>query len=575
MRRLRRGMIDIGVISLVISVLLLTQPLYMLQIYDRVLPSSSLNTLAFLSLITFVTIAVLGLLEVFRQLYASRMALRLESELGAEAFLAGARGKNAENGDTQPLRDLAMVRNFVASRVLQSLFDLPFVPLFLLILAFIHPYLFALTVAGVLLIALVAWANQKGVKDPGEQTAKSAMQAMAAAQAFTRGAETIRAMGMMRNTVGIWGKAEAESLKAFDETTTVNAWYGGLSRSIRILLQIAILGVGAWLVVDGQMTAGMIFASSMISGRALQPIDQLVAGWRQIFDARESWTRLKCALSVVEGDAFAKTDLPVPVGDIQVENLIYVPSGRKASDPVIKRLNFRIPAGASVGLVGASGAGKSTLAKLICGAVEPTQGLVRIDKADIRQWDRDRLGQYVGYLSQEADMLPGTVAQNIARFAPDASDESIVEAAKKAQVHDMILLLPEGYSTRLGPGGMGLSGGQRQRIGLARAFFGTPKILVLDEPNANLDMEGDAALDRALAQAKAAKITIVIVTQRKVSADKLDLLMVLNDGQIEDYGPREAVMEKQNAKMRDMVQKAQKAAQAQGFQPMPAQEKLQ
>jgi PrtD family type I secretion system ABC transporter len=560
---LLRGMIDIGIISFVISILLLTQPIYMLQVYDRVLPSSSLNTLAFLSVITLAAIIVLGLLEVFRQLYASRLAIRLESELGASAFLAGAHSQNAEIGDTQPLRDLATVRNFISSRILQSLFDLPFVPIFLLLLIFIHPYLFLLTLAGLAIVALVAWANQSGVEDSGKKTSENSMRAMASAQAFTRSAETIRAMGMTRNTVGIWGKAEADALRSIDETTAINAWYGGLSRSIRLLLQIAIMGVGAWLVIDGKMTPGMIFATTMISGRALQPIDQLVAGWRQIFDARLAWDRLQKALSNSEAQMAPKTDLPSPTGELMVENLIYIPPGRKAAEPLIKRLTFRIPAGTSVGLIGPSGAGKSTLARLICGAIDPTQGNIRIDKADIKQWDRDRLGKHIGYLAQDADLLPGTVAQNIARFSPDASDESIVLAAKKAQVHDMILGLPGGYGALLGPGGMALSGGQRQRIGLARAFFGNPKLLVLDEPNSNLDAEGDAALDRALQQAKADRITVVLVTQRKSSADKLDNLMIVRDGQIEDYGPREKVIEKQNAKLREFMLKQQAAAPSQ------------
>ena len=255
--------------------------------------------------------------------------------------------------------------------------------------------------------------------------------------------------------------------------------------------------------------------------------------------------------------------MPSPTGELLVENLIYIPPGRKAAEPLIKRITFRIPAGTSVGLIGPSGAGKSTLARLICGAIDPTQGNIRIDKADIKQWDRDRLGKHIGYLAQDADLLPGTVAQNIARFSPDASDESIVLAARKAQVHDMILGLPGGYGALLGPGGMALSGGQRQRIGLARAFFGNPKLLVLDEPNSNLDAEGDAALERALQQAKADSITVVLVTQRKSSADKLDNLMIIRDGQIEDYGPREKVIEKQNAKLREFMLKQQAAAPSQ------------
>lgn len=558
-----RGMFEIGVMSFVISVLLLVQPIYMLQVYDRVLPSASLNTLFYISLITLASISLLGLFEVLRQIYASRLAIKLESELGAAAFLAGSHSQNAEIGDIQPLRDLIAVRNFISSRVLQSLFDLPFVPVFLLLLVFIHPLLFLLTLAGLVIVALIAWANQRGGEESGKKSSENSMRAMVSAQAFTRSAETIRAMGMLRNTVGIWGKAEADALRSFDETTSINAWYGGLSRSVRLILQIAIMGVGAWLVISGKMTPGMIFATTMVSGRALQPIDQLIAGWRQILDARLAWNRLQKAMANIDTFLAAKTELPEPEGEILAENLVYSPPNRKTSDPLIKRLSFKIPAGTSVGLIGPSGAGKSTLARLICGAIDPTHGNIRIDRADIRHWDRDRLGKYVGYLAQDTDLLPGTIAQNIARLSPDASDEAIVKAAKIAQVHEMILMLPSGYGTLLGPGGIALSGGQRQRIGLARAFFGNPRLLVLDEPNSNLDAEGDAALDRALQQAKIDGITVVLVTQRKTSTEKLDSLMILRDGQIEDYGPREKIVEKQNAKLRDFIQKQQAAGQPQ------------
>jgi PrtD family type I secretion system ABC transporter len=555
-----RGMLELGFLSFAINLLLLTQPIYMLQVYDRVLPAASLTTLLFLSVITLGAVIVWGLLDSFRQVYATRLAARFETELGARALLASSLGPNAELGDTQPLRDLATVRAFVGSRILQGLFDLPFVPIFLVLLIFIHPYLFILTIFGVVLVSVIAWINQRAVVDSAKKAAEGSMKAMSAAQSFTRNAETIRSMGMVRNTIGVWGVAQSNALIALDENASVNAFYGGLSRSIRQLLQIAIMGLGAWLVIDGKTTAGMIFATSMISGRALQPIDQLVGGWRQIWDSKLAWDRLNVALTTTEALQLPKTDLPEPKGEIIAENLIYSPpSLRKTNEMLIKRISFGLPAGESVALVGPSGAGKSTLARLLCGAIDPTQGSVRIDRADIRQWDRDRLGKHIGYLPQDADMMPGTIAQNISRFSPDAKDEDIVMAAKKAQVHEMILGFPGGYGALLGPGGMTPSGGQRQRIGLARAFYGSPKILILDEPNSNLDGDGDAALDRALVQAKADKITVVLVTQRKTSVDKIDRLMIMRDGQIEDYGPREKVVENQNAKMREMMQKQQTA----------------
>jgi ABC-type protease/lipase transport system fused ATPase/permease subunit len=254
------------------------------------------------------------------------------------------------------------------------------------------------------------------------------------------------------------------------------------------------------------------------------------------------------------------TELPAPNGEIAGENLVYsAPSAVRGGEPLLKRLNFRIPAGSSLAIVGPSGAGKSTLARLLVGAIEPSMGSVRIDGADIKQWDKQKLGKHIGYLSQDADMLPGTVAENIARFTPGASDEEIVNAAKMASVHELILALPAGYNTLLGPGGLTLSGGQRQRIGLARAFFGAPRILVLDEPNANLDAEGDAALDRALQEAKKTGATVIVITQRKAAAERADRIMIIRDGAIEDYGPKAVVAENQNRKMQEMQRRMQGA----------------
>lgn len=553
----RKGLFELGFFSFVINMLLLAQPVYMLQVYDRVLPSASVNTLVFLSLITLAALVVLGLLDAMRQIFATRLAARIYVSKGAEAFLATANGPRAELGDVQVLRDLATIRGFVGSRVMLGLFDLPFVPLFLILLLFIHPWLFYLTVAGVVLVALLAYMNQHFAEASGKIAAESTIRATGAAQNFAQSAETIRSMGMTGNVVSIWGGLQARSLEEADRNATINAWYGGISRTVRQLLQIAIMGLGAYLVLDGKMTAGMIFATTMVSGRALQPIDQLIGSWNMIGDARLAWARFSEATKSNAVKDTRMTELPAPAGLIHAEDLVWIPNGARTGEPIIKRLTFQIPAGSSVALVGPSGAGKSTLAKLLCGAIEPTGGNVRIDKADIRQWDRDTLGKHLGYLSQNADLLPGTIAQNIARFEADAKDEDIVAAAQKAQVHDLILTLPGGYGAHLGPGGLVLSGGQRQRVGLARAFYGSPRIMILDEPNANLDMEGDAALDRALQEARQDKVTIVMVTQRKTSADKMDNLMVLRSGTIEDYGPREQVVERQNAKMRESMARQQ------------------
>ena len=559
---LRRNLIEIGIFSFVLNILVLVQPIYMLQVYDRVLTSANTNTLYFLTLIAVAALALMGVLEIIRQNFANRMAARLETSFGARALMAASIAPNAALGDIQPLRDLSSIRAFTASKVLFAIYDLPFAPLFLVILYLVHPGICLLTIAGIAVLALSAWLNQYSTMAAGRAVAEKSIAASITAQAFVRSAETVRAMGMGENALQRWGSSQAESLKTLDHVASVNSFYGGLSRAMRIFLQIATLGLGGYYVLQGEMTGGMIFAASIVAGKALQPLDQLIASWPQLVEARNAWRRLKPALSSVPEKPGQAVDLPAPVGDVQADGLVYyAPNAAKGGEPLLKRLTFRIPAGDIVGIVGPSGAGKSTLARLMVGAIDPSMGVVRIDGADIRQWDRTKLGKHVGYLAQEADMLPGTVAENIARFAPDASDEDVVKAAKMANVHELILALPAGYNTLLGPSGLTLSGGQRQRIGLARAFFGNPRFIVLDEPNANLDAEGDAALDRAMMEAKKSGATVVIVTQRKAVAERVDKLMIIRDGVIEDFGPKAGVAENQNRKMQEMQKRMMAAKQ--------------
>ncbi len=561
---LGRSLVEIGIFCLVLNVLVLIQPIYMLQIYDRVLTSANTNTLYFLTIIAVAALGLMGVLEIVRQNYANRMAARLEPALGSRALLAASQSPNSALGDIQPLRDLAAVRTFLSSRLLFAMYDLPFMPLFLIVLFLIHPGICLVTVAGIVVLSVAAWLNQRATAAGSKVFAEKSMASSISAQAFVRSAETIRAMGMGMNSIERWGATQADSLNALDRVNGINSFYGALSRSLRILLQIGTLGLGAFYVLQNEMTGGMIFASSLIAGKALQPLDHLIGGWRQIVEARAAWDRLKTSLGAIGDRSRQIVDLPAPQGDIQAENLVYsAPNAARASEPLLKRLNFRIPAGSIVALVGPSGAGKSTLARLLVGAIEPSMGTVRIDGADLKQWDRQKLGRHLGYLAQDADMLPGTIAENISRFSPGVSDEEIVRAAKMANVHELILAMPSGYNTLLGPSGFTLSGGQRQRIGLARAFFGSPRILVLDEPNANLDAEGDAALDMALAEARKAGATVLIVTQRKAAAERADKIMIIRGGVIEDYGPKASVAESQNRKMREMQIRMQTAQQAQ------------
>jgi PrtD family type I secretion system ABC transporter len=550
----RRGLVGLVGFTFVVNLLLLAQPIYMLQVYDRVLASGSIETLIYISIFTAGALLLLGIIDSVRGVMAGRLANRLDVTAGGDALLAAMAGPRASLGDVQPLRDLQTIRGFVSGRALFAFLDLPFAPLFIALLYLIHPNLFWLTVIGAAVLAAIAFVNERAGAKAASESAARQMSAMLSAQAFVRNAESLAAMGMNRNVVHAWGAEEALSLNAQDRMNRVNAFFSGLSRVLRIGLQIAVLGYGGYLVLAGEMTAGMIFAAALISGRGLQPIDQVIAGWRGFVETRKAWKRLTEAL-VASKQLEARTDLPVPQGEVTFEAVVVFPpsGGERANrgavgEPLLKRISAAIPAGECVAVIGPSGAGKSTLMRTLIGAIEPRSGAVRIDGADIRNWDRERLGRHIGYLAQDSELLPGTVAQNIARFDPDAPAEAIINAARKAQVHELVLKLPKAYDTVIGPNGLQLSGGERQRVGLARAFFGEQKILILDEPNSNLDSEGDRALEQAVAGAKAEGITIVIVTQRRMIVEKADRIMILRDGIVEDYGLRDDVLQRQAEK---------------------------
>ncbi|MCT7378479.1 type I secretion system permease/ATPase [Chelativorans sp. EGI FJ00035] len=563
----RQGLMGLIGFTFIVNLLLLVQPIYMLQIYDRVLLSASSETLIYISVIAAGTLLLLGIIDSVRAIMAGRLASRLEVVAGADALLASMAGPRASLGDVQPLRDLHTVRGFISGRGLFNFLDLPFAPIFIGLLYLIHPNLFWLTIMGAIVLVAVAIANQWASTKSMGDAVTGQMNATLAAQAFVRNAESLRAMGMSRNIVRRWGADEALSLAAQDRTNRVNALFAGFSRVLRLGLQIATLGYGGYLVLAGEMTAGMIFAASLISGRGLQPIDQVIGNWRGFVEARKAWKRLTEALTAAR-TVEPRTHLPPPQGEVSFEAVIVFPpageaagrDGTHAGEPLLKRVSATIPASTCVAVLGPSGAGKTTLMRTLIGAVEPRSGAVRIDGADIRNWDPEQLGQYIGYLAQEVELMPGTVAQNIARFDPEASGETIIRAAQMAQVDDLVLKFPKAYDTTIGPGGLQLSGGQRQRVGLARAFFGKPRILVLDEPNANLDINGEKALERALAVAKSEGITVLIATQRRSVVEKADRIMVLYDGILEDYGLREEVFQRQAEKMQAAREEQQHSA---------------
>lgn len=542
---LKRPFMEIGFFSFAINALMLVVPIYMLQVYDRVLPSASRETLIYLSIMAVFALGLMAGLEVVRSIYAARIAARVDIANTRRAMLAALHSDRASLGDIQPLRDLGVIRGFIGSRLVFALFDLPFAPLFIALLWFIHPMLFSLTAVGALLLAGLAIANQLVTAKRARRGAERSIAAMSTAQSFVRNADALKAMGMTNNAIESFGSQHAQSLGAADHVSKTNALFSGFSRFVRLSLQIAVLGIGALLVLRSEMTAGMIFAASLISGRGLQPIDQLIGGWRQYVDVHAAWRRFGKATANV-GTLQQHVELPAPKGTLRTEGANYAATNGFQDEPrtLLKRISFEVPAGAAVGIVGPSGAGKSTLARMLVGAIAPSTGCVRIDGADIAHWAPDSLGRHIGYLPQDIELLPGTIAQNIARFDPDASDAAIIDAATRAQVHDLIQSMPDGYGTMIGPQGLTLSGGQRQRIGLARAFFGQPCLLVLDEPNAHLDDAGEKALERAIDMAREAGTTVLIVTQRKAIIRKVDRLLVLNAGSVEDYGSRADVLQR-------------------------------
>lgn len=542
-RILHRAWVEIAIFSVLMNALLLAPSLYMIQVYDRVLPAASVPTLVYLSVIAAAALILMALLDIVRSIYSQRVGLSLERHFGGAAFLASLSSVRAEHGEIQPLRDLATVRTFIASRGLANLADLPFAPLFIVLLYFIHPVLSLLTICGAVVLVVIVVANQYAARRSIAQSLEEARTANSFAQAFARNAETIRGLGMARNVAEVWGQRFAESAISQDRATNINSVFAGISRTSRMALQLAILGAGAALVMAGELTGGMIFASSIISGRALQPIDQLIAGWKQVVEAKAAWIRLSASTSAAAATQIDRIQLPDPRGRITVKDLVWAPPGT-SSAPIIKRVSFEALPGEAIAILGPSSAGKSTLAKLLAGVLRPTSGTVFLDGADYKTWDEVQLGNQIGYLPQEVHLLPGTVAANISRFKLDATDESIIRAAQQAEAHELISAQKDGYQTQLNPSGTLLSGGVRQRVGLARAFFGDPKILILDEPNSNLDAEGEAAFDKAIVHAKAAGHTILIVTHRPGIVFRCDKALVMRDGAVEIFGPAAEVLQR-------------------------------
>ena len=547
---------SVGLFSVFVNLLMLTGPIFMLQVYDRVLGSQSEATLLALVILVVFLYAAMGLLDWLRARVTSRIAARFQSRLDRRVFEAVLeRSAQRERGGAAPasstaLRDLESVRTFLASPVLMALFDIPFTPLFLAGIFLFHVELGLLAVAGGLVLVAVTVANSMTTKRPQLEAARDAQVAERWSDHIHRDAETVRSLGMRGAAFERWIQARTRALERGLNATDRTGGYTTLTKTWRLFLQSAMLGLGAWLVLRGELTPGAMIAGSILLGRALAPIELAVGQWALVNRAMRAWGTLSDLLGQTR-PAAPRTALPRPEARLDVESLTVIPPGEQAA--TLRMLNFTLPPGHAMGVIGPSGAGKSTLARALTGVWPPAGGRVRLGRAALDQYDPDVLGHLIGYLPQNVTLFEGTIAQNIARLAEEPDAEAVVKAARKAAAHEMIVEFPDGYDTRLEAGGGRLSGGQIQRIGLARALYGDPVLLVLDEPNSNLDNAGNEALNEAIRNAKAERRSVIIMAHRPAAIAECDLLLVLEAGTRRAFGPRDEVLRETVANHREVA----------------------
>lgn len=530
----------VGAFSACINLLMLVPAVYMLQVYDRVLPSRNTITLAMLTLLALGLYAMMALLDHVRSQLAIRIGNRLEMQLDsrvfAAAFSANLRGNRLDAG--QALRDLTVLRQFVTGNGVFAFFDAPWFPLYLLVIFLFDPWLGLFALLGAALLVVLAWINERVCAEPLAAANRESIRAGALAGSQLRHAEAVAAMGMLANLQRRWFGLHEQFLIHQQTASGRAALIGAFTRATRIALQSLVLGVAALRVVEGAITPGMMIAASILMGRTLAPIEALIGAWKQWNGARLAWQRLHELLQA-HPHPVAGLKLPRPAGQLQVESLCAAPPGSQRL--TLANVSFAVAPGDVLGVVGASGSGKSTLARTLVGAWPAHSGVVRLDGADVHRWDRGELGPAIGYLPQSVALFPGTIGENIARFGVVDSAQ-IIAAARLAGVHELILQLPQGYDTLLLEDGDGLSGGQKQRIGLARALYAEPSLIVLDEPNSNLDEAGEAALGEAIASLRESKRTVVVITHRPALLSATSKVLVLRGGQMHAFGPTSQVL---------------------------------
>ena len=545
LKRLRPMLLAVGGFSLAINLLMLVSPLYMMQVFDRVLGSGHTETLLWLTVVAGVALLCLGALETVRGRLLSRGAAWLDQRLGGWLIAAGhTSGIGGKPLGTQPLRDLEQLRGFLGGTGMNPIFDIPWAPVFITVIWMLHPWLGMLALASAVLLFLLGLANELATRRPLRSANRDRVAALSRCGAALRNAEVVQALGLLPRIVRRWDRDTAPALTAQQAAADLGALSLGATRFTRMFVQVGVLGIGAYLVLQGQLTAGGMIAGSILLGRALAPFEQAIGAWRNLTAARTSHQRLQTLLHAVPAPQRAMT-LPPLTGRLAVEGLTFVPAG--SDRPILRQVGFALAPGETLAVIGPSASGKSTLCRHLVGVWRPSSGHVRLDGADVSAYGRAELGPQIGYLPQDVELFDGTVRDNIARLAepeggddaaPDgastdtATDQSVIDAAQRAGAHEMILHLPEGYDTRVGEGGAILS-----------ALFGSPRLLVLDEPAANLDQEGEAALLAALANAKQDGATIIMVAHRPSQVAQADRILVLRQGAVEQFGLRDEVLQ--------------------------------
>lgn len=561
-QRLRHVVVALALFSGIINLLALTGSLFMMQVYDRVLSSRSLPTLVALAIITVILYIFQGALDLTRSRVMIRIAARLDETFGERLYrcilLLPLRMRSPGDG-LQPMRDLDTVRSFISGPGPIALFDLPWMPIYLIFIFLLHPWLGCLSLAGMVILIGLTLLTEKLSKEPARAAQKEAATRQMLAQAGRRNAEVLHAMGLTNRLVERWVNANTRHLQAQERSSDVVGGIGAISKVVRFVLQSAMLGLAAWLTIRNEVSAGAIIASSITSSRALAPIEAAIANWKGFLAARQSKTRLEEILKAMPKNE-PPMQLPDPVRDLSVEGIVVCAPGTQR--PLIQNVTLRLEAGQGLGIIGPSAAGKSTLARAMVGVWPLLRGTVRLDGASLEQWDAATLGQHIGYLPQDVELFDGTVADNIARFEIEPDPHKIVAAAEAADVHQMILHLQDGYDTRIGEGGSALSAGQRQRVALARALYGDPFLVVLDEPNSNLDSEGEAALTKAITSICARGGIAVVVAHRPSALAAVDLVAVMAGGTLQAFGPNDEVMKK-------VMQPAAAAAPSPAGMPVP------